>query len=369
MKVHMEKLVFSLLFFAFFQGVHSVEYDHTASIECLPDPMKPLYNGGIIQNGEFNSGLMGWSTHRNIKAGVRSSPSGNKFAVAHGAGGTLSTSGSVLPLHSVYQRVRMQRDTHYSLSAWLQVPAGSAHVKAIVKAPHGERIIAGSVVAHSGCWSMLKGGMTAYSSGDGEIFFESDVPLDMWVDSVSLQPFTFAEWDAHALRSANTTRRSTIRLVAKGADRKPMANATMIIELLRAGFPFGNTMTKEILNLPAYEKWFTSRFTVATFENEMKWYSTEWNQNQEDYRIPDAMLNLANKYGIRVRGHNVFWDDQNSQIRWVRPMNIDQLKAAMQKRLKSVVSRYAGKVIHWDVVNENLHFNFFETKLGAAASA
>ncbi|KAK8445183.1 hypothetical protein SEVIR_9G275100v4 [Setaria viridis] len=216
---------------------------------------------------------------------------------------------------------------------------------------------------------MLKGGMTTYSSGHGEIYFESDAPVDIWVDSVSLQPFSFDEWDAHARRSANTTRRSTIRLVARGADHKPMANATVIIELLRAGFPFGNTMTKEILNLPAYEKWFTSRFTVATFENEMKWYSTEWNQNQEDYRIPDAMLKLTNKYGIRVRGHNVFWDDQNSQIRWVRPMNTDQLKAAMQKRLKSVVSRYAGKVIHWDVVNENLHFNFFEGKFGPTASA
>ncbi|KAK8445181.1 hypothetical protein SEVIR_9G275100v4 [Setaria viridis] len=371
MMFHMEKLVLSLLCVALFHGcvVHSVEYDHTASIECLPDPMKPLYNGGIIQNGAFNSGLMGWSTHRNIKAGVRSSPSGNKFAVVQGAGGTLSISGNVLPSHSVYQRVRMQRDTHYSLSAWLQVPAGSAHVKAVVKAPNGERVIAGAVVARSGCWSMLKGGMTTYSSGHGEIYFESDAPVDIWVDSVSLQPFSFDEWDAHARRSANTTRRSTIRLVARGADHKPMANATVIIELLRAGFPFGNTMTKEILNLPAYEKWFTSRFTVATFENEMKWYSTEWNQNQEDYRIPDAMLKLTNKYGIRVRGHNVFWDDQNSQIRWVRPMNTDQLKAAMQKRLKSVVSRYAGKVIHWDVVNENLHFNFFEGKFGPTASA
>ena len=85
-------------------------------MQCLGDPMKPLYNGGIIQNAEFNSGLMGWSTHRNIKTGVRSSPSGNKFAVVHGAGGTLSSSGNVLPSHSVYQRVRMQRDTHYSLS-------------------------------------------------------------------------------------------------------------------------------------------------------------------------------------------------------------------------------------------------------------
>ncbi|GJM84354.1 hypothetical protein PR202_ga00015 [Eleusine coracana subsp. coracana] len=216
---------------------------------------------------------------------------------------------------------------------------------------------------------MLKGGMTGYSPGPGEVFFESDAPVDIWVDSVSLQPFSFDERDAHARRSADKARRSSIRVAAKGPDGKPLANASIGINLLRTGFPFGNTMTKEILNLPVYEKWFTSRFSVATFENEMKWYSTEWNQNQEDYRVPDAMLKLAKKHGIKVRGHNVFWDDQNSQIRWVRSMTLHQLKAAMQKRLKTVVSRYAGKVIHWDVVNKNLHFNFFETKLGSGASA
>jgi hypothetical protein len=78
--------------------------------------MKPLYNGGIIQNSEFNSGLMGWSTYRNIKASVSSSPSGNKFAMVHGAGGSLSSSGNIVPSHSVYQRLQMQSDTHYSLS-------------------------------------------------------------------------------------------------------------------------------------------------------------------------------------------------------------------------------------------------------------
>ncbi|KAG8088562.1 hypothetical protein GUJ93_ZPchr0010g10066 [Zizania palustris] len=374
MRVFVEKLVvLSTIWISLFQGwmVQSVEYDHTASIEasdCLRDPMKPLYNGGIIQNGEFNSGLMGWSTRRDFKAGVSSSPSGNKFAVVQRVASLSGADAAAAPSHSVYQKIRLQTDTHYSLSAWLQVSAGTAHVKAFVMSPSGERVVAGSVSAQSGCWNMLKGGMTSYSSGHGEIFFESDAPVDIWVDSVSLQPFTFDEWDAHRLRSADKARRSTVRVVARGTDGAPMANATVIIELLRAGFPFGNTLTKEILDIPAYEKWFTSRFTVATFENEMKWYSTEWTQNNEDYRVADAMLKLAQKYNIKVRGHNVFWNDQNSQMKWVRPLNLNQLKAAMQKRLKSVVTRYAGKVIHWDVVNENLHFNYFESKLGPNAS-
>lgn len=86
---------------------------HATYLQCLRDPMKPLYNGGIIQNGEFNSGLMGWSTHRDIKAGLSSSPSGNKFAVVQRAD---SLSGAAVPSRSVYQKIQLQGDTHYSLS-------------------------------------------------------------------------------------------------------------------------------------------------------------------------------------------------------------------------------------------------------------
>jgi hypothetical protein len=41
----------------------------------------------------------------------------------------------------------------------------------------------------------------------------------------------------------------------------------------------------------------------------------------------------------------------------------------MQKRLNSVVRRYAGKVIAWDVMNENLHGEFYEARLGPNVSA
>ncbi|XP_047057207.1 endo-1,4-beta-xylanase 5-like [Lolium rigidum] len=353
----MGKLLTFLLCISLFEGwmVMSVPYDHTASIECLSSPMNSLYKGGIIQNSEFNSGLMGWLVPVGVQAGVSSSPSGNKYASAKSKG---------QPSRSVYQKIQMQTNTHYALSAWLQVSSGTAEVKAMFQAPNGAYIIGGTTVAKSGCWSMLKGGMTAYSSGQAEFFFEADGVVDILVDSVSLQPFSFAEWKNHSRLSADKARKSTVKVLARGPDGVPLAKANVRIELLRPGFPLGNAMTKEILDIPAYEKWFTSRFTVASFENEMKWYYTEWKRDHEDYTVPDAMLRLAQKHNIKVRGHNVFWDTNNTQMAWVNPLSPDQLRAAMQKRLNSVVTRYAGKVIAWDVMNENLHGEFYETRLG-----
>jgi hypothetical protein len=69
--------------------------------------MDSLYKGGIIQNSEFNSGLIGWLVPWGVKAGVSSSPSGNKFA---------SAMSKAQPSRSVYQKIQMQTNTHYALS-------------------------------------------------------------------------------------------------------------------------------------------------------------------------------------------------------------------------------------------------------------
>nr|GFC05691.1 carbohydrate-binding, CenC-like protein [Tanacetum cinerariifolium] len=45
-----------------------------------------------------------------------------------------------------------------------------------------------------------------------------------------------------------------------------------------------------------------------------------------------------------------------------------QLYDATTKRINSVMGRYSGQVISWDAVNENLHFNFFESKIGDTTS-
>jgi hypothetical protein len=53
----------------------------------------------------------------------------------------------------------------------LQVGDGSADVRAVVKTV-GDFVHVGGVVAKAGCWSMLKGGLTAASSGPAELYFE-----------------------------------------------------------------------------------------------------------------------------------------------------------------------------------------------------
>ncbi|CAM0871681.1 unnamed protein product [Alopecurus aequalis] len=337
----------------------ALPYDYSTSSECLAEPLEPHYGGGVIVNPDFSAGLKGWSVFGYGSVDEATSATGNRYAVA---------GNRTRPYQSVSQKVYLQNDTHYTLSAWLQVSDGSADVIAVVKTADNF-IHAGGIDARSGCWSVLKGGLTAAASGPAELYFESNSTVDIWVDNVSLQPFSREEWESHRGAAIKKARKKTVRLRASDSAGNPVPGARINVEHVRSGFPLGSAMSQEILRNQKYQQWFTSRFTVTTFENEMKWYSTEAVPGREDYAVPDAMLRFAQSHGIAVRGHNIFWDDPSTQMGWVKALNADQLRAATAKRMRSVMSRYAGKVIAWDVVNENLHFDYFEDRFGPGASA
>lgn len=144
-----------------------------------------------------------------------------------------------------------------------------------------------------------------------------------------------------------------------------ISGAKITLKQKKPGFPIGCEINLNILNNTAYQNWFTSRFTVTAFGNEMKWYSTEKTQGVEDYTIPDAMLQFCEQNNVSVRGHNILWDDPRYQPTWVNTLSDPQeLRKLVEKRTRSVVLRYKGRLIAWDVVNENLHFRFYEDKLG-----
>ncbi|OMO63374.1 Glycoside hydrolase, family 10 [Corchorus olitorius] len=338
--------------------VKALSYDYTASIECLAQPHKPQYGGGIIRNPAFDGGLKGWSTFGNATMELREL-NGNRFIAAHSRNQFYD---------SVSHKFFLENNELYTFSAWIQVSEGSAGVRAVFKTVTGFKL-AGAIVAESGCWSMLKGGLTVDVSGPAQLYFEShNTSIEIWVDSVSLQPFTQQEWRSHQVESIEKTKKM-VRIQAMDAQGNPIANSKFSIEQKASGKPVGCATNKNILNNNAYQNWFTSRFTHTTFEDEMKWYSNEPTQGKEDYSVADSMMQLMKQNNIFVRGHNVFWNDPKYQPSWVLSLQPKDLSTAANKRMNSIMSKYKGQVIGWDVVNENLHFDFLESKLGPNASA
>ncbi|XP_055819227.1 endo-1,4-beta-xylanase 5-like [Solanum dulcamara] len=340
--------------------VHAQDYDYSFTAECLKNPLKPQYNGGIVINPEFNDGLNGWSLLGVAKVENNVSSDGNKFIVASERKG---------PYHGLSQEFQLDKDKFYVISGWIQVSHGDANVAVIFKTQSGFQHSAWAI-AKSGCWSMFKGGLVVNTSGPAQLYFETNnTEVDIWIDNISVQPFSQEEWTSHQNQTIEKVRKSKVAIQVVDSQGKPLPNATISLFQGRANFPFGVAINKNILNNNAYQNWFFSRFKFTVFEDEMKWYSTEKSQGKVDYSTSDAMVNLCKSKGVSIRGHNILWDDPKFQPNWVPSLSPQQLSVAAGKRVGSIVAKYRGQVIHWDVVNENLHFNFFESKLGASASA
>ncbi|KAM7254167.1 hypothetical protein ACFE04_031849 [Oxalis oulophora] len=297
---------------------------------CLPKPFEPQYNGGILVNSELNEGIKGWSAFGNAKVEHRES-FGNKYIVA------LAHSRNRLN-DSVSQEVYLQKDRLYTFSAWIQVSHGEAQVVAVFNTSTGLKP-AGAIIAEANCWSMLKGGITVNVSSPAQLYFESkNTSVEIWIDNISLQPFTEEEWTSHQNESIEKERKSNVMIKAVDKQGNPIQNATISFVQNRLGYPFG-------------------------------WVTIEANRGKEDYSEADAMLRFTSQHGVSVRGHNIIWDDPQYQPGWVHSLSNADLSKAVNKRIFSIVKRYRGKVIAWDVVNENLHTNFYESKLGQAASS
>ncbi|KAL3515369.1 hypothetical protein ACH5RR_022271 [Cinchona calisaya] len=328
---------------------------------CLEKPLKPQYGGGIVINPEISEGLKGWSKFGDAKLEQRISKDGNKFIVVSDR----------KALHdSPSQKFYLEKEKFYIISAWLRVSEGKSEITAAFETSTGNIKNAGTVFAQSGCWSMLKGGLVVNASGPAQLHFRSkDATSEVWVDSISLQPFNQDEWKAHQDQNIEKIRKSKVRFQAFDSQGQPLSNANISILAIRSNFPFGVAINKNILNNQAYQSWFSSRFKLTVFENEFKWFSTESSPGREDYSVADALVQFAQRSGAIIRGHNIFWEDPQFNPSWVVNLSPGAFRAAADKRVNSIVSRYRGKLIHWDVVNENLHHNLLESKLGATASA
>lgn len=129
-------------------------------------------------------------------------------------------------------------------------------------------------------------------------------------------------------------------------------------------FPIGACINKTAIQNPAFVDFFTKHFDWAVLENELKWYYTEAVQGQVSYSDADELIAFCDRHGKPVRGHCIFWAVENVVQPWVRALNGDQLRAAVEGRLRSLVTRYGGRFPHYEVNNEMLHGAFFQQRLG-----
>ncbi|XP_020093396.1 uncharacterized protein LOC109713646 isoform X2 [Ananas comosus] len=304
-------------------------------------PEPPLYKGGILKNGKGD----GPTAYHKTETGVYS------------------------PAFVLYN---LNQTTRYSFSCWVRIDgADSAIINARLTPDNSGTRCLGTVSAKSGCWSFLKGGFVLDSSSQSSVLFFQNADrnaMRISITSASLQPFSVEQWGMHQQQIVRTKRKRAVTIHVADSQGNRLTGASVLVQQISKDFPFGSAIANTILGNSVYQAWFVERFNAAVFENELKWYATEPVAGMLNYDLADKMLDFVRANHITVRGHNIFWENQEATPSWVRNLTGDDLRSAVKSRIESLMTRYKGEFAHWDVNNEMLHFNFYEQRLGPNAS-
>ncbi|HXZ00860.1 MAG TPA: endo-1,4-beta-xylanase [Stellaceae bacterium] len=86
-------------------------------------------------------------------------------------------------------------------------------------------------------------------------------------------------------------------------------------------------------------------------ENEMKWQWMSRRPDEEDFSIPDRIVDFAARHRLALRGHTLLWYWRTPD--WFKALPRGPgAEGAMVRRVTEMCRRYRGRVFCWDVVNE-----------------
>jgi len=120
-------------------------------------------------------------------------------------------------------------------------------------------------------------------------------------------------------------------------------------------FPIGVAVAPRSLTGPDAEL-IKQQFNSLTPENAMKMGPIHPEPNRYAWQDPDAIVDFAQKNGMKVRGHTLCWHNQTPGWFFTdstgKQVSREVLLTRLQQHIHDVVSRYKGKIYAWDVVNE-----------------
>ncbi|KAG6403631.1 hypothetical protein SASPL_135859 [Salvia splendens] len=314
-------------------------YDSTAYTKCKIQPEPPLYNGGMLKDQQQH---------------------------------TIPDTGDRQKSFS-FSLKNLDAATKYCFSIWIRIKdAESAMITASLVTQDTRLKCIGTVTAYKGCWSFLKGGFVLSSPSNSNTLYiknsDSKDVVGIEIASASLQPFTPQQWRLNQDTKINQARKRAVTVHVSDREGRQVQGASIRVEQLSKDFPFGSAIAESIIANPPYQKWFVERFNAAVFENELKWNATEFIQGQVNYTLPDQMLEFVQANQITVRGHNIFWENPQYIPKWAQNLTGSALESAVTSRIQSLMHKYRGDFVHWDVNNEMLHFDFYEDRLGPNAT-
>jgi hypothetical protein len=147
-------------------------------------------------------------------------------------------------------------------------------------------------------------------------------------------------------------------IIVKDSSGKPVPGAKIKIEQLRHEFLFGSNLFPFEHCGPELEQKY--RDHVAALLNYCTlgfyWWAYEGAKGSPDYAYTDRVTAWIREHGLTCKGHPLVWDHPVSSPGWL-PDNPAEIQRLSTGRVTDLVSRFAGRINYWDVVNEPTHLD------------
>ena len=165
---------------------------------------------------------------------------------------------------------------------------------------------------------------------------------------------------AKAAKAIEEHRKTNAMVLVTGEDGRAVTGAGIVVELVRHDFLFGgNIYMFDRFGTPRenelYKECFRKIFNYATTGFYWRWYEPV--RGKPNYDYTDNVVAWCARNDIRLKGHPLLWANESG----IPPWSGEQPSAEVQKqRVTDIMTRYAGKIEFWEVVNEPAHVTGIE---------
>ncbi|XP_061374719.1 endo-1,4-beta-xylanase 1-like [Gastrolobium bilobum] len=343
-----------------------------------PDVKNVAFGVNIIENSNLAADTKGWFSLGNCTLSVRT---GSPHIIPPMARDSLGPyellSGRYIlvtnrtqtwmgPAQTITEKLKLFLT--YQVSAWVRIGSGSTGPQNVNVAlgVDNQWVNGGQAEVSDDRWHEI-GGSFRIEKQPSKVMVYVQGPasgLDLMVAGLQIFPVDRNERFKYLKRQTDKIRKRDVVLKFSGLDSSSYLNTSVQVRQIQNDFPIGSCISRTNIDNEDFVNFIVKHFNWAVFGNELKWYWTEPQQGNFNYKDADDLLNLCAKNKIETRGHCIFWEVDGTVQQWIKSLNKNDLMTAVQNRLTGLLNRYKGKFRHYDVNNEMLHGSFYQDRLG-----
>jgi len=204
-----------------------------------------------------------------------------------------------------------------------------------------------------------------YGQFGWEVTASADKPLQLTAEEVEYDGRAEdAPWRSAAQDRIEQHRKAPLNVSVTDADGNALGGASVDIAMQSHEFNWGTSAISDRLigdsgNDEHYATKVEEKFNYATFENEMKVYN--WEGDEETQSDIDEALTWLNDIGHGTRGHAAWWEvwwwlnmDEGSDG-YYHNLSDSEIDSTVKDKIATRLDEYAGRLDDWDAQNHPFH--------------